>query len=43
VEGVTLFILTRNFIYTITLVGLRDDTDIWYAGVKWFKLAQEYT
>jgi len=42
VEGGILFILTRNVIYSITVVGMRDDTEIWYADVKRFKLAQDY-
>ena len=42
-EGVILFILTRNVIYSITLVGMRDETEVWYTGVKRFKLAQDYT
>jgi hypothetical protein len=42
VEGGVLFILTGNVIYSITFVGVRDDTEIWHAGVKGFKLAQDY-
>ena len=41
-EGWVLFILTRNVIYPFTFFGVRDGIEIWYAGVKGFKLAQEY-